>query len=168
MAVAAWVAGFGFAAVAGRQLEEAAASLTARPGQTILAAFIVAIGLPVLAVIAMVTVIGLPLGLGMLTFLLPALAFLGYIVAGAWLGRLVLGRAGRATHHPYLEVFLGLLILQVVVFVPFLGLGALVLLSLWGTGGLAYLAWRAVRSQPAARAEAPPTGDAGARQTLPV
>lgn len=150
------LAGLLFAAVGGGQLTRAAQAMTASPGQTILGAVVVVVGIPMAAVAAIITLLGLVAGLAMLFFLLPALLFLGYVVAGAFLGGLLtrgLGRQG-GTSHPYLEVVAGLALLQVAMLIP--GFGALAggLLSLWGAGGLAYLAWLAFR--PPAPAPVPP------------
>jgi hypothetical protein len=114
--------------------------MTGKVGQSILTGFIVLVGVPLVAILFMVTLIGIPTGIGVLLFLGPALLFLGYLVAGSWLGRLVLSRAPggpgglRAT-------LLGLLILQLILLVPGLGWIVFPLGGIWGTG--------ARRSEPA-------------------
>ena len=50
---------------------------------------------------AMLTLVGIPLGLGVLLLVLPALWFLGYIVAGARLGTLILHRDDAAQRRPW-------------------------------------------------------------------
>ena len=63
-------------------------------GPSIGIGFVVVIGLPMLAFIALVTLVGIPFGLGLLLALLP-LGALGY-VTGAWvLGRALVGPPGR-------------------------------------------------------------------------
>jgi hypothetical protein len=80
---------------------------------TILGVVFVWVALPIIAALAIVTLIGLPLGLGVLIFLLPALWFLGLIVAGTRLGLAIVKVSGRESgEHPYLASFVGLLILQ--------------------------------------------------------
>ena len=48
-----------------------------------------------LAVLAMITLVGIPLEIGLLAFLLPGLWFLGYIVAATRLGGFLAGLSGR-------------------------------------------------------------------------
>jgi hypothetical protein len=98
-----------------------------------------------------VTIIGAPLGLAILLMVWPAAAFAGYLVAGIWIGEWLLNR-GTATERParpYLAAVVGLVILQVVSLVPFVGAIA----SLFGFGAVLLLAWRTFRqpttSQPA-------------------
>ena len=139
------LAGLLFAAVAGRQLSRAVALLTGTVGGTLLGALVVWVGIPILAVLAFVTLVGIPLGFALLLFLLPALWFLGYLVAGARLGAWLLGLMNRpaAADHPYLAALLGVLVLQVVMWVPVLGGLVWILAGVLGAGALALLAWRA-------------------------
>jgi hypothetical protein len=88
-------AGLLFAGVAGRQLSEAGAAITSNIGGSLLGVLTVFIGLPLFAVLAMVTVVGIPVGIATL-LLLPVLGFLGYLVAGTRLGTLLLRLMGIA------------------------------------------------------------------------
>jgi hypothetical protein len=95
-------------------------------------------GLPLLAVIALVTVVGIPLGLGLLAALLLIYA-LGYSAA-AW----VLGRSIVRGPTAWVVAFLvGWAVLRVVALIPILGglvwFAAVVL----GLGALAVAIWRA-------------------------
>ena len=148
--VAVIVAGIVFAAIGGKQLGAAASYLTGATGQSILGAVVATVGLPLAAVLAIVTVIGLPVGIGILVFVVPAVFFLGYLVAGTWLGSLMLSRTrfGETGSHPYMQALLGLFALQVIALVPVLGGVTVVVLVLWGAGGLVYLAWRGLREKP--------------------
>ena len=111
-------------------------------------------GLPILAVIAIVTLVGIPLGVGLLLALTPIYA-VGY-VTGAWLlGRLLLK---RPTTSRYVAFLAGWGILRVVALIPILGgLGWLVA-TVFGLGALIVAAWRARRAYPAAPPAAPATG----------
>jgi hypothetical protein len=156
MTLAVVVAGLVFAAVGGRQLTEATRTMTGDAVNTILGIVFVWVALPLIAVVAMVTLVGLPFGLGLLIFLLPALWFLGYIVAGARLGGLLVGLSGRETGvHPLLATFAGLLLLQLLVLVPVLGSLVALLAGLWGAGALAYTAYRAAGGKGFRPAAAP-------------
>ena len=55
-------------------------------------------------------------GLGVLFGAWPLLAFLGYLVAGIWIGNWVLAQLspGSVRERPYLAAFIGLLLLQLV------------------------------------------------------
>jgi len=161
MTVAVIVSGLVFAAVGGRQLLTAARTMTGDAANTILGIVFLWIALPIAAGLAIATVIGLPLGLGIFLFLLPALWFLGLIVAGTRLGLAIVSRSGRETgDHPYLAAFVGLLILQLLILVPILGAIVVLLAGAWGAGALAYIAFRAaggkgVPSSASSEASAP-------------
>ena len=87
-----------------------------RIGPLIGIGFAIFIVLPILAVIAAITVLGLPLALGILLALLPLWA-VAYVVSAYALGRRVLG----APRHRILSFLVGLGILRVVELVPILG-----------------------------------------------
>jgi hypothetical protein len=142
MTVSVILAGLVFAAFGGRQLTVAARNMTDAVG-SVLGAVFVWIAVPFLAVLAIMTLVGLPFGIGLLVFLLPALWFLGYIVAGARLGGWLVGLAGGETGgRPYLAVALGLLILQLIVLLPVVGGIVVALAGAWGAGALAITIFR--------------------------
>ncbi len=144
MTIVILVAGVLFAVFGGRQLVSAGAVLTGRVGPSIVTALAIWIGLPILAVLAMLTIIGIPLGIAILLFLLPVLWFLGYLAAGTRLGLAIV-----RTHDPVgargrliLAAVVGLVLLQLIGLVPFLG-GFVVFLAGWiGSGALIYLGFR--------------------------
>ena len=77
----------------------------------------------------------------------PAAAFAGYLVAGIWIGEWLLYRGSAARpERPYLAAVLGLVVLQLISIIPFVGAIA----SLFGFGAVLLLAWRVFRqpSQP--------------------
>ena len=144
MTVALIVAGIVFALIGGRQLGAAARLMTGEAVNSILATVVLWIGLPILAGIIIITIIGAPLGLGILIFLMPALAFLGYLVAATRLGSAITGalkqpEAGR----PILAVVLGVILLQIILLIPILGAIIALLAAIWGAGSLVYVAFRA-------------------------
>ena len=154
MTIAVVLSGLVFAAIGGRQLSSAADLLTAKAGWSILAAVLAWVGIPVLAVLAFITLIGIPVAIGMLVFLLPALLFLGYLVAGTRVGALVLRRRLAHGGRPYLSAVVGLVLFQLVALIPVFGFLVVLLAGLWGTGGLALLVWRGFAG--GGGAEAPP------------
>ncbi|MEA2515017.1 MAG: hypothetical protein QOJ59_4506 [Thermomicrobiales bacterium] len=138
------VAGVLFALFGGRQLVGTAALLTERVGASLVTALIVWIGLPILAILAFVTVIGIPLGIAIFVFLMPVLWFLGYLVSGTRLGLAIVRTADPIADRGrlVLAAVVGLLIFQLIGLIPFIG-GLLVFLAGWvGSGALVYLAFR--------------------------
>jgi hypothetical protein len=111
---------------------------------------LIVFGLPILAVIALVTLIGIPLGVGLLLALIPIYS-VGY-VAGAWLlGKLILG---APTTSRYVAFLVGWGILRVVALIPVLGGLAWLVATVFGLGTLLVAAWRA--RGPGAVAPPPP------------
>jgi hypothetical protein len=148
------VAGHAFAAFGGRQLGETSRLLTERPLASVLTMLAVWIGLPILTVIAVVTVIGIPLSIAISLFVLPPLWLLGYVVASTRLGGAILRAFNRAPlpERPYLAVTIGVLTFQILGFVPILG-GLLILAAFVGSGALVYRVYLSLRgryAQPSA------------------
>jgi hypothetical protein len=154
MTVAVLVAGLLFATFGGAQLAEAVALLRHDTGRALLGTLVLWAGLPFLAVLAMATGIGIPLGIGIFVFLLPALWFIGYLVTGAWLGAEVLRLAGRedATRRDYAPILVGVVILQLLGLVPGLGGFVAMLAGLVGSGAIAARAWEVRRAGREVRA----------------
>ena len=151
------LSGLAFAAVGGRQLSGAASSLVAAPGGASVAALLAWVGLPVLAFVSLVSVIGIPLGLAILFLVMPALWLLGYLVAGATLGRALLParRTEGSIDHPYRAVVAGVLVLQALALVPLVGWVAVSIAGLWGAGARVYRAWRGADTSAMARGPGP-------------
>jgi hypothetical protein len=161
MTIAVIVAGLLFAAVAGRQLRGFSGLISEHTGGTLLASAILWIGVPVVAAVAMVTLIGIPLGIGLLVFMLPVLWFLGYIVFGTWIGSFLVTRGGQPREgRPYAEAALGLLVVQVAALIPVLGAITLVLGGIWGAGAIAFSAWHTWRGPRVTPEQTPPAATA--------
>ena len=147
-AVGVWIAilvgGVAAAAVAGGLMRDAGDTLVREPGGTVLAAAVLWIGVPVLAMGVMSTVVGIPLGLGILVFVLPVLGLLGYLAAGIRVGTVVLRRTGDRAEpvRPYREALVGIAILLVLGMVPGLGALTTLLAATVGAGALVLSAWR--------------------------
>lgn len=138
-----------FAGIGGRQLVTASSNLTERLPAALLAAILVGLLIPILAIVAVITLLGIPVGVTLLLVVLPMLGLLGYVVAGTRLGLALVGR-GRPwaeIHHPYLAALLGVLLLQFIGLIPFVG-GAIALVAMvLGTGALALVAWAALAGE---------------------
>jgi hypothetical protein len=106
-------------------------------------------GLPVVALLVVATIVGLPLGLG--TLLALGLVYgIGY-TAGAW----VLGRTVTPRARPILSFLAGGGILRVVALVPVLGGLSWFAAVVVGLGAIAVAAYRARRRAPSRRARPP-------------
>ena len=144
LAVATIVAGLALAALAARQVRAAETLIRTEPGPVLVAGFLGLIVTPLVAVLAIVTVVGAPLGIGLLVVVWPAVAYLGYLVAGIFIGDwlLVRVRGGQPAERPYAAAVVGLIVLQVIGLVPLVGAIA----SLFGFGAVVLLAWRTFRA----------------------
>jgi hypothetical protein len=141
--IATILAGLLIAGLAGRQARTAAALIRERPGTTFLVGLLAMVVTPVVAGLAMVTIVGIPAGFGLLLVIWPAAAFIGYIVAAIWLGQWLLGRreGTAAAERPYAAATVGLLAAFVIGLIPIVT----AILSLFGLGAVVLAAWRTVR-----------------------
>jgi len=132
------VVALGWAAVGGRQLSDVAGLLGARPGLAAMAAVIFWILVPIVAFVAFITVIGIPIGITLLLVVLPLLWGLGYVTTGTRLGFFVndLRHTTPDLAHPYLEAILGVVIFQLIALVPILGGIVVALAGLFGAGAI--------------------------------
>jgi hypothetical protein len=110
---------------------------------------------PILAVLVLVTVIGIPFGLGMFSAL-NVLAPLGYVASSLIFGRLMV--KGTSTGARIGAFFAGFGILRAAALLPGIGVIVWVLVCMYGLGALAQAAWRAGRRAPERAAEGPPDG----------
>ena len=77
-------------------------------------------GAPVVMIVAAITLVGLPLSLMLFSVYFVAI-YLAKIWVGAFLGRMLLKSTGTTKHEWLLGLLVGLLILTIVSFVPYLG-----------------------------------------------
>ena len=156
VAIAILLAGLGAAAVASRQLRGAADALRREVGPMLLATLVLWVAVPLAAVIAFVSVVGIATGIGIVLFVAPALWFIGYLVAGLAIGDGVLGATRREQGgRPYAAVTLGLAILLILGLVPVLGAVVMSIAGIVGAGAVALVAWRSLRGSDAQAATAP-------------
>jgi hypothetical protein len=140
-------AGLMLAGVFSRQVRAAGALAVREPGMSILAAFAGLTGIIVAGTLAIVTIVGIPLGLGLLVIVLPLLVVAGYVVAGISIGDWIVGRLtpGVTRERPYLAALVGLVVVGAVGWIPPVG----GILAFVGFGAVVLLMWRAFRGQPA-------------------
>ncbi len=111
-----------------------------QPGPSVGWGVLIAVGLPVVSVLAMLTVLGIPLGVvGLLS--LALLYAMGYVVASLALGRTMV----KEPRSRYLAFLVGLVVLRLVGLVPVLGGLVTFLASAYGLGALAIAGRRAAR-----------------------
>lgn len=142
-ALAMVLAALVMAALASRQVRAAGELIRREPAQTLAMGIVGAIVPPVLAVLAMATVVGIPIGLVFLLAVWPTVAFLGYLVAAIWIGEWIIGHLNpaRVAERPYAAAVLGVVVLAVFSVVPLVTAVA----SLFGFGAVILLGWRTWR-----------------------
>jgi cytoskeletal protein CcmA (bactofilin family) len=115
----------------------------------------IAIGVPLLAILALVTLVGIPFGVALLLAAIPVLV-VAYTTTMWIVGRRVLGN--RST-SPWAALLAGWGILRVLALIPVAGGLVGLVATVVGLGALAVALWHARRPRaPAARPEAPPAG----------
>jgi hypothetical protein len=146
MFLASLVAGLLLAAIGSRQVRAAEVVIAAEPLKVFGVGLLGVIVIPIVAVVAVVTIVGAPLGIGILLGFMPLLAFVGFLVAGTFLGEELLGtRKEPAVARPYKGAALGIVLLQVIGLVPIVGGLATAVASMLGLGAILLLGWRTVR-----------------------
>jgi cytoskeletal protein CcmA (bactofilin family) len=101
-------------------------------------------GVPILAVLLLVTIVAIPLGIGVLLALVPLYAF-GYAATAYWLGRVIVGPPRSRA----LAALAGVVVLRLVALVPVLGGLTWFFATLFGLGLLALAARGRGRSEAA-------------------
>ena len=115
----------------------------------------IAIGVPLLAVLALVTLVGIPFGIALLLAAIPVLV-VAYTTSAWLVGRRVLRNHSTS---PWAALFTGWAILRVLALIPVAGALVGLAATVVGLGALAVALWRAGRpGAPAARPEAPAPG----------
>jgi len=157
--IAMLLGGLALVAVAGHRVQEAGAVLSSNVTGALLAALILWIGLPAGGIALIPTLIGLPTGLAVLVFVLPALALGGYLTFGVWLGDVLLRRMGWGTgrYDRYRAVLLGVLVLLVAGSVPMIGAAVPLLAAFVGSGALGFSMWEAAPWRASAASSAAQT-----------
>jgi len=141
------VVGLLLAAFASRQVRLVEWVISTRPLHTFLVGLAMLIVPPIVAVLLMATVVGLPIGLGLLLFAWPMLAFVGYLVGAIWIGEWILRKSGRPApeRRPYLASIIGLVVAMLLSLFPLFA----ALISLWGMGGVTIAGWRTLTARDA-------------------
>jgi len=152
--LAALVAALFLAALAPRQVRAAERVIAEETLKVFGVGLLAVIVIPVLAIVAMITIVGAPLGFAILFGAMPLLAFAGFLVAATCTGELLL-RSDPLPARPYRGALLGVILLQLIGLVPFLGGLVTAVASLLGVGAIVLLGWRTVRRPDAGEVAAP-------------
>ena len=144
-AVSALAAGVVLAGLAARQLRASTALIRDEPLMVVGAGFVGLIALITVGTIAIVTIVGIPFGLGVFAIVLPGLFLVGYIVSGVLIGEWILGQTSPAPRErPFKAAIIGLTVVGLVSFIPPVG----GIISFIGFGAVMLLAWRVLRQAP--------------------
>ncbi len=126
-----------------------------RLGATVAWGVGIAIGVPVLAVLALITLVGIPFGVALLLAAIPVLV-VAYVTSAWIVGRRVL--SNRST-SPWAALLAGWGILRLLALIPVVGALVGLAATVVGLGALAVALWRAGRpNPPAGRPEPPAAG----------
>ena len=117
-----------------------------RLGATVAWGLGIAVGVPLLAVLALITLVGIPFGIALLLATIPVL-LVAYVTSAWMVGRRVL--RNRSTSR-WAALFAGWAILRVLALIPVVGALVGLVATVVGLGALAVALWRAGR--PDARA----------------
>ena len=143
LGIATLLGGLLIAGLAARQVRVATSLISREPGKTVLVGLLSLIVPPLLAVLAIITIVRIPTGIGLLVIVWPVVALIGYVVAAIWLGEWILRQRSGSTpaERPYAAAVLGLLIAFVIGFVPLVT----AVLSIFGLGAVVLASWRTLR-----------------------
>jgi hypothetical protein len=124
-------------------------------GATVGSGVAIAIGVPLLAVLALVTLVGIPFGIALLLAAIPVL-LVAYATTAWIVGRRVLRTRSRS---PWVALLAGWGILRVLAIIPVAGALVGLAATVVGLGALAVALWQARRpGATAGRPEAPAAG----------
>jgi hypothetical protein len=149
--------GITFVALAGPFMARATETLLQRPLETGVTGLGTWVVLPIVALAAFVSLIGIPVGLAIVLVVIPLLALLGYLVSaflvGTWLVAAAKVQAGK-----YLSVIAGVIALQLLGLVPWIGGLVVFVATLFGTGALVWRLWHDRRQHRPTTAPVAPMG----------
>ena len=129
-----------FTLAAGRQFPIYVNATSRHIGQNILRMIMLWIGIPIVALLVMVTIIGIPLGLMLIGLVLPGLWWLGYSVVGARIGSVILRPFGSdySAAKAVAATAIGMLALQLLTLAPYIGGTVIFFCGAYGSGALVY------------------------------
>ncbi|MFZ5968220.1 MAG: hypothetical protein ACOYVK_13735 [Bacillota bacterium] len=119
--------------VFGDFMKRTAATLEEKPWHSVGIGVVGLVTLPIASILVMITVIGIPLGL--ITFMLYGImVYLAKLPAGIWIGQKIL----KNEEKPLLPLLLGIIILMLISYIPYLGALVSLVAILFGIGSFLY------------------------------
>lgn len=140
-------------AVFPRPIRRIASTLSASPGESLLAGAAVWILLPPLGAVLALTIVGIP-AVVMLPFLVAVAGLAGVAGVSMLIGERIIG-AFQRDRGDALDSVVGAALLGVLAFLPGLGWFAILLAVTWGLGAVVLLAVQRIRERPPASPPAP-------------
>jgi hypothetical protein len=144
LSVSSLVLGLVLIAIAPRGFDATRAAWSQSPGVSAGWGVLLFFGLPIVAVVALITLVGIPLGVGLLLALIPVYA-IGHVAGAFLLGRLLI----KPPSSRLLAFLVGLVILVLLELIPILGGLVWIVATVLGLGALIVAGWRANRPQAA-------------------
>ncbi|MCZ7664080.1 MAG: polymer-forming cytoskeletal protein [Thermoleophilia bacterium] len=145
--------------ISARSLRSVGEEIAHRPGRSALVGFLSIIGVPVLLVVLMISVIGIPLGL-LLIPLLPLVGFYGLYALAMVAGERLLDVIGRKDSGDIWAMLAGVLLVAVVLLIPVLGWLLFVIAWFLGFGAAVSRMWEYFQGRRNGRARAGAPGRA--------
>jgi hypothetical protein len=143
MGLCLFVAGVVFIALGPSFTEESQVMIRTHPWATLLAGLVTLIVVPIAALILFAILIGIPLAL-LLVWLYASAVFISPIFIAILIGRWILR---RRTGSLYLGLLIGVVIYEILRFIPFLGGLVALIVVIFGLGAI-YLTWQARSAHP--------------------
>jgi hypothetical protein len=153
ISVSSLVLGLVLIAIAPRGFDATHEAWRRSPGASLGWGALLFFGLPIAAVIALITLVGIPLGVGLLLALLPLYA-VGQVAGAFLLGRTII----RPPSGRLVAFLVGWIILVLLELIPIVGALVWIVATVLGLGARIVAGWRANRPQAAPPAAAVPAG----------
>lgn len=120
------------------QLAETGLTIRERPGASALWGFLVLVLAPVVTIILFITIIGVPLGLFLL-FLYLWYMYLSQLALGAAVGHMILGINAKHGWRLFGAIALGIVIVQLLTFIPYVKILVIIAGYIFGMGALSII-----------------------------
>jgi cytoskeletal protein CcmA (bactofilin family) len=126
------------------QVVGTAAAVQHRPGVSALTGLVGLIAIPFAVLLLLVTLVAAPLALFVL-FLFFFLLYLSQVALGVAVGDRIFHFEGKRTWRLFMPAAVGILIVQVLALIPFLGFFVVLVELILGFGALLYMVWKEYR-----------------------
>jgi hypothetical protein len=128
------------------QVTGTATAALQRPGISSVAGIIGLITIPIAALLLLVTLVAAPVALFIL-FLYFLLLYLSQVALGVVVGERIFHLAGKHSWRLFLPIAAGILIVQLLALIPYLGFFVVLLELILGFGAILYVIWKEYKGQ---------------------